>query len=356
MSLTLVIPAYDDATVLERLLVRAARLQLAERVIVVDDGSPTPLRTERLLSASGLPAGALTLLRHDRPRGPGAARNVALPLVETEYLLFLDADDLPTPEIKPLLVDLGRVRFDFCLFCHHDTRLNQERAWGLMPPEAALWRAAGVDLGALSPVSRKAAAELVRTPNYPWNKIYRTDFLRDHGIGCTEILVHEDVELHWRSFLMARHIVASDRVGVVHFLDDDGARLTNRDGPERLEVFGPFARIAAEIAEIGSEGAHYALPFFRFALGLCDWIADHLRVEYHTALAWRVRAFLDGTVPATMLETLRETDPDLIDRIEALARAAGLPGPENAPCPTAHADPEDPPPAPTAPSPSTHRA
>lgn len=311
MNLTLAIPARDDAAGLERLLTRAAGLGCVSHLVVVDDGSAEPLQAGPLAAAAGLAPGRVTLLRNAAPRGPGAARNQALAAVETEHLLFLDADDLPARELAPLLADLEGQAFDFCLFQHHDSRAGTERRWGQMPWDQRFWRAAGVETGALSPVSTPAAAQLVQTANYPWNKIYRTGFLRDHGIGCSEIAQHEDVELHWRSFLRARSILASDRVCAVHFVAPGGGRLTNHTGPARLEVFAPLARLAAEIAQVGD--SPFALPFYRFALGLCAWIEGNLRPEFHDALRARAADFAAG-MPAPVRHALGASDPGLLER------------------------------------------
>ena len=311
MNLTLAIPARDDAEGLVRLLDRAARLGCASHAVVVDDGSAAPLDADRLTAAAGMAPGHLTLLRNGTSRGVGAARNQALARVETDHLLFLDADDLPARELADLLADLDGRDFDFCLFQHHDSRAGTERRWGQMPWDQRFWRAAGVETGALSLVPPAAAAQLVQTANYPWNKVYRTAFLRENGIGCTGIEVHEDVELHWMSFLRARTILASDRVCAVHFVAPGGGRLTNRTGPERLEVFGPLAHIADEIA--GAEDSPFALSFYRFALGLCAWIAANPRPEFHDEPAARAARFAAG-MPAPVRDALRGSDPDLLDR------------------------------------------
>ena len=317
MNLTLAIPAHNDLDSLCHLLACVQRLDCVAHVVVVDDGSDVPMTDEALLKASGLHANQLTLLRHDTARGPGVARNLALAHVPTDYMLFLDADDLPTRDLSYLLRDLDGEAFDFCLFQHHDTRMERKHSWGQTAHDQALWRAAGVDVGALNPVSPAAAAQLSRTANYPWNKIYRTEFLRDHAIGCSEIMVHEDIELHWRSFLNASRILASDRVGVIHVMHETGSRLTNRSGPERLEVFGPLERIATEIdTEIDAKGdGIYALPFFSFAIGLFDWISGNLQPEYQDRLATLTGAFLRDHVPPALLDDITGADPALTARV-----------------------------------------
>jgi len=257
------------------------------------------------------------LLRHDRPKGPGAARNRAILYSQTDHLLFLDADDLPTRELPDLLRDLEGETFDFCQFQYHDTRMEQERAWGQTPHDQRLWLASGLALGALNEVTPKAAAKLSRTANYPWNKLYRTDFLRSHAIGCSEILLHEDVELHWRSFLNAGRILASDRVGVIHFVSPKGERLTNRTGAERLDLFGPLDRLATEALEKSPD--LYAPAFFGFALGLFDWIAGNLDPAHHDALAERTRAFIENRIPPALLDQIGAAEPERTARV--LARA-----------------------------------
>lgn len=314
MSLTLAIPVHNDARPLARLLARAAQAQAFARIVVVDDGSDTPLEADALAAAAGLGADRLSLLRHDIAQGPGRARNHALAAVDTPWLMYLDADDLPTPEIAPLMADLAGQSFDFCLFQHHDTRAEQELRWGQMPWDQALWAAAGADLGALTQASPGAAAHLAGTANYPWNKIYRADFLRDHGIGCSDILVHEDVELHWKSFARARTILASDRIGVIHHVATAGDRLTNRRGPERLAVFPVLTRLAGEIAP----NAALFRAFGRFSLALALWIRGNLAPEHHPALADAVAAFVSGALTDALRARLGAADPALMAEIEAM--------------------------------------
>lgn len=321
MILTLAIPVHNDRKHLVQLLRRVAGLGCVAHVVVVDDGSETPLEAGDLCAASGLDCGCLTLFRHPAPKGPGAARNRALAAVKTDHMLFLDADDLPTRELPDLLRDLDGRQFDFCIFQHHDTRMEKEHTWGQTPHDQTLWRAAGTDLGALQPVGPAAAAHLARTANYPWNKIYRTAFLRDNGIGCSEILLHEDVELHWRSFVDAGTILASDRVGVIHFVHPGGGRLTNRTGPERLDLFEPLGRIAADIEariEAGTEtgaGDGFALAFHGFAIGLFDWIAGNLEAAHHDRFAALVRGFLGDHVPPGLLDRIRAEAPARTGRV-----------------------------------------
>ncbi len=315
MNLTVAIPVHNDFEHLMRLLGHLEEMRIADAIIVVDDGSDIPLDRSIVRKRTGLPADRFKLLRHDEPCGPGPARNRALSHVRTDHVLFLDADDLPTWELPWLLQDLEGKRFDFCIFRHHDTRSEQEDGWGPARHDRELWRAAGTDLGALATVSSPAAAFLAQTANYPWNKIYRTSFLRDNGIGCSDILVHEDVELHWRGFLEARTILASDRIGIIHFVQPGGGRLTNHTGAERLAVFGPANELASRLSARRDE--RFFLPFHLFIFRLFDWILGNLETAHHPRFHGLVRDFATAHVSAPLLERLRSEIPQIIDRLLA---------------------------------------
>ncbi len=93
---TVVIPVWDDYAAVVEDAVESARAQALETaVLVVDNASRRPL-------PSFAPDVATVRLR--RRVSVGAARNVGLSLVRTEFVLFLDADDILTAASLPLLV------------------------------------------------------------------------------------------------------------------------------------------------------------------------------------------------------------------------------------------------------------
>ncbi|QBR38542.1 glycosyltransferase family 2 protein (plasmid) [Leisingera sp. NJS201] len=330
MKLTVIIPAHNDEAPLHRLLRHIRQLNFASHVIISDDGSEPALAFDPLPLAAGLPPEQVTLLRQDQPCGAGAARNLALQHVATDHVLFLDADDLPLRELPDLLRDLDGKTFDFCIFQHHDSRRGTDGHWGQMPADQALWHTAGTGVGALSEVSPATAASLCQTANYPWNKIYRTGFLQEHAIRCTEIAVHNDVELHWRSFLNARTILASDRIGVMHYVAPDQGRLTNRNGPERLQVFTALSRVSAELRS-RKDLSIFTLPFYSFAAGLLDWIGSFIQPELRPELARQAKAFFAAEAPPPVMAFLAQCESSRL--AAALQQAAPPPAavPEAAP-------------------------
>ncbi|WP_248499533.1 mycofactocin biosynthesis glycosyltransferase MftF [Tomitella gaofuii] len=79
---TVVVPVRDNQAGVDRLL----RALVGVPVIVVDDGSPTPVR-----------APGARVIRHAAPRGPAAARNAGLAACDTALVAFLDSDTVPQP-------------------------------------------------------------------------------------------------------------------------------------------------------------------------------------------------------------------------------------------------------------------
>jgi mycofactocin glycosyltransferase len=100
-AVTVVIPVRDRTAAVARLL--AALPPDLGGVIVVDDGSVDPDAMRTVTEAWNAAA-----LRHDRPRGPAAARNAGLAAALTPVVAFLDSDVLPTPGwLEPLLAHLA---------------------------------------------------------------------------------------------------------------------------------------------------------------------------------------------------------------------------------------------------------
>lgn len=311
MTLTLAIPCCNDQDGLRRLAAQLPGLGCIAALAVYDDGSDRAVTPADCLPPGWAPD-RLTLLRGDRRRGPGAARNALLDAVRTDHLLFFDADDLLTPELPHLMAALAGERFDFCLFRHADSRRTRADDWGEMPPDTAIWRATGLQ-GALAEARPDQIARLAETANFPWNKIYRTGFLRHHGIGCSEIFVHEDVALHWDSFLAAGRVLVSDRVVARHFVAEGGRRLTNRTGAERFDVLPVIDRLAARLLADMRQGL--ALPFLRFASGLADWIRGNLDPALVAEFDRRFRALLGLRLPRAGFAHVAWADPVLGRRL-----------------------------------------
>ena len=310
-DLAVVIPVWNDEAGLARLLRQISGLDSVSQVIVVDDASDVPADPARMGWTAERLGADLVFARNAQQRGAGYSRNRGLKKVTASRVIFFDSDDRFTPEFAHLMAELPPGGFDFCLFAHADSRMALSGSWGPLAGDERLWERVGM-VGALAELSPQNVPDLIQLTAYPWNKVYRTEFLRETGIRCTELMVHNDIELHWMSFLRAGRILVSDRVAAVHVVHKDGARLTNRTGAERLEVFQALDPVAAEIAVADPA---FTLPFARFVMALFHWALGQLAPEHHETFRNRIRGFLARSLDGAAFARIAENEPDLAARI-----------------------------------------
>jgi len=326
MELSLVIPVWNDTEGLDRLLNQVAELGLFSEVIVWDDASDVPLGPEMVPSSRSL-AGRIAWLRSDRQRGAGHARNLALDRVTGSHVIFFDSDDLFAEDFPEIVASAAAETkpFDFVIFRHDDSRITEQGGRGSFPSEEKRWEAVRATRD-LTRLTTAQAAELCQISAYPWNKIYRTDFLRENSIRCTEIAVHNDLELHWSSFIVARNILATGLTGATHFWHATGTRLTNRRGDERLDVFHAFENTLLRIVSYPDmDRLTFLHPFFHFSFNLIGWIREHTEAAYHEALLARSREYLHSVIDKRLMTLIAYRDPTLAHRINRLLIEGVLP-------------------------------
>lgn len=89
VSVTVVVPSFESNDTLPAALHSLDAQTVPHRTIVVDDGSTTPV-------TDAVETGAALVLRQAN-RGVAAARNLGIEHADTEFVAFLDADDLWDP-------------------------------------------------------------------------------------------------------------------------------------------------------------------------------------------------------------------------------------------------------------------
>ena len=103
MSLTILMPVFNEKATLEAILTRVEATGLATEIIVVDDGSSDGTRD--LLQALAPRHPLLKLILHDRNRGKGAAIQTGIRAATQDLLLIQDADLEYDPRDYPALLD-----------------------------------------------------------------------------------------------------------------------------------------------------------------------------------------------------------------------------------------------------------
>ena len=102
MSLTFLLPVFNERATVEQIIQSVRDSGLADRIIVVDDASTDG--TRELLKEIAARDSRLELHLHDRNRGKGAALRTGFSKVETDLVLVQDADLEYDPRDVPALL------------------------------------------------------------------------------------------------------------------------------------------------------------------------------------------------------------------------------------------------------------
>lgn len=220
------------------------------RAVLIDDGSTDT--TGDIFAAAAASDPRFTFLRHEASRGLGAARNVGLGLVDTEYLGFLDGDDELTPSaLARLTGTLDETGSDFVAGAYVRSRLRGDI---YVPGRVQPWTAAATDPQRLRTTiieHPRAAANIVA-----WSKISRTDFW--NGLRFPEDVAYEDQIVAQRMYTRAAAFDVIPDVVVRWRLRADGTSLTQ--GKAQLPVLRDYlAALGGGIRVLRDAGAHAAV-------------------------------------------------------------------------------------------------
>lgn len=113
-DLTAVIPSHNRPLELGRAIESVEGQTSAAAIVVVDDGSTPPV------DRSSLPAGTV-VVRHDTARGPAIARNAGVAAARTEWIGFLDDDDIWLPDKVRAVLEVAELVGDDVGVIFHGT-------------------------------------------------------------------------------------------------------------------------------------------------------------------------------------------------------------------------------------------
>ncbi|RJX69711.1 glycosyltransferase [Vibrio sinensis] len=193
---SVVVPHYNNPNGLDRLLASIPQREDIQ-VLIVDDNSRNPLEEQCFIDKySGL---AIRFFNNDSGnKGAGAARNIALKYMDSEYTLFADADDFFIENAFYILDDM--ISFDDITYfspksqCditgeasdrHHlyENLVNQHIALG--------------------------DEELRYHFLVPWSKVFSTHFIKQHGLYFDSVIASNDVMFSMVSGHSAKSIKVS---------------------------------------------------------------------------------------------------------------------------------------------------
>ena len=260
-KVSVVVPVYNGEQYVKKALDSAVGQTLAEiEIICVDDGSTDG--TAAILDEVAVRDSRVKVIHRAR-EGVSAARNAGIDVAEGIYVAFLDADDeleRETYERMFAKADAGQCDVVQCGHCEiRDGELSRTS----MPSSKCVAQ----DL--------RAVPEIVAAQTkYIWDKLFRVEMLRKHGIRFAPLGYHEDHLFLFDVDLVARNFDATPYIGYRYSKTSVGAATRSYD--ERL---------------LDCTKAYEAICDKARKAGLFDLLAPHIWRNCSQSYAWRVTAF-----------------------------------------------------------------
>lgn len=286
--LSIIIPSFNpDSLFFSRLSVLLEQ-HCDWQVIVVDDASDSDLH-------KALPAAAnLTVLRNAQQSGAGFSRNMGIKKITGDYTVFLDDDDAMDWQIIEELmtqmqtqpgIDMAISSYRFLL----DGEIKPAHAHDMHILNAVL---NGEDSRAVSIAGNE---NLLQITNYPWNKIYRTDFIRRIDLRFSETLVQNDIFAHWQSLLSAKQILITNLIQCTQTVNQTGNRIGNIADTRRLQAFTAMKETYELVRSYGQPRVEAV--FWNFYRDVGRWMIDVASTATRPLLMKEYVGFLEKMNP-----------------------------------------------------------
>lgn len=203
MLVSIIIPIYNAAPYVEKCLrsVMAQTYRKLEVIIVDDCGTDNSMDiVKALIDAYNKQDIKFRILKHEKNKGPGAARNTGIKVATGEYVFFMDSDDLIIPICIELMMKLAKQypKVDMvqgAYYCNPSEAIEWTRSHKLFPE--------GVEYMHNAKECRKLLQQKGHL-GFIHNKLTRRSFIIDNNIYNDERFIVWEDSL-W-TFLAGRYI------------------------------------------------------------------------------------------------------------------------------------------------------
>ena len=290
-AISIIIPVHNAMPYVKSTIFSAQRQGLKNMEIIVVDDCSTDGSLE---TACGLAEDdeRLCYFRLTENRGAGAARNEGLRQARGEYVHFLDSDDVyyRKDSLKTVVDVARRNRSDVLMFEHLlFDKVNMTGRPPITREERRYWKGRKTDDREFFSIGEDPA--LLLLPAYPWNKLYRREFLLENGILCSETKVHNDLALVWQAFLAAERISLLPEAHVVHQYAPGVSQLSNDRSRSRFDVFTALEDVDRFVLRDGTE--EYIRPWYsKFKVDTLCFGLGRIGGEHRAEFARRCREAL----------------------------------------------------------------
>ena len=263
MKVSIIIPVYNVELYVERCLqsVMSQTYKDSLECLIVDDcGTDRSVDVvERIVEAYHGPI-RFKIIHHERNRGLSAARNTGMAAATGDYLFFLDSDDeISVNCIEKLTSPLKEEQFD--LVVGNIQTIGDEKV------------KLAVNLK-LSDGLVLYGEQVLETYRKGWNmiapnKLYRTAFIREHGLQFKEGLIHEDELWSFQVACLAQSLRAVNQLTYIYYIRDNSITTSmnaKKKQHEALKIIVEEMRNFLQERNIFSARAYRLVQYFSWCI------------------------------------------------------------------------------------------
>ncbi len=234
--ISIIVPIYNVEKYLDKCLFSIRNQSLKEiEIICIDDCSPD--KSAKIVEKHQKEDSRIKLLRHDKNKGLGGARNTGILAAQADYIAGVDSDDTIHPDMmRQLWENTQEGKFD--IVCCGFDRVDEK---GKVLSSAIF---------SATEVTNENNSINIFTLFYPsfWNKIWRRSLFIDNNIFFPEHLYFEDLATTPKILTKAKHIKIIE-VSLYKYLQRNDAITATYTDKHIVDFFKVFAIIRNHLIE-----------------------------------------------------------------------------------------------------------
>jgi glycosyltransferase involved in cell wall biosynthesis len=242
-KISVIIPAFNMEAHIERCLQSLVDQNTPDMEVLVFDDSSTD-DTASIVERWEEKHGFIHLIPLEENIGQGAVRNLGLDSAKGKYVCFVDHDDWLERDALGFLYETAEsTQSDVVIFNHQKVRAGGRTKINN--------RSDLFDVPDRSQMVGREKWKFVYDVLAPWNKFYRLDFVKEHGIRFQETRLYEDIGWSVQAIYFSNKITVTNRVLYNYFVFPTSTfRSASSD---HSGIFGMVDRLLNELAEKGVE-------------------------------------------------------------------------------------------------------
>lgn len=281
-EISIILPVYNGEEYLDETLESILGQSFRDfELICVDDGSTD--RTPQILERTRAQDSRVVIHRQEN-MGPGASRNQGLDLAKGRYVVMLDADDIYDLSMLEKLHTSALANQSDVVICRSDEMDDTTRK--ISP---AWWTLNINQVPPFEPFSASDMPDFAFSAfiGWPWDKLYRREFIEKHQLRFPELSNSEDLFFIFLSIVKAEKISIVDESLIHHRINRAGSV-----SGSRAKAPLDFYRSTCLLKETLKRDGLYET----FSWGFLNWAFQYM--------VWNIETMTDAGARATQLKAL----------------------------------------------------